>query len=57
MIAQIIVLTLLVANIAINAYEYGNKKQTRKQYITEWVSMLLLMGLLIWGGYFNVLFK
>lgn len=52
--AQITMLVLIGINLLLSAHLHGKLKE--KQYHNFWldaISLVILMGLLLWGGFFN----
>lgn len=57
MLPQIIVISIMVMNLGMYLVLDGKPKEGKYSFLLECVSFVLLMGLLYWGGFFDVFFK
>ena len=57
MTAQIIYVILFIVALLIAANKHGKTKTEVYNFWTSLVSQLIGLGLLYWGGFFNVFFK
>lgn len=57
MTAQLIYLTLVFIGALIAANQHGKDKTGKHDFFTSIIAQILVMGLLYWGGFFDVLLK
>lgn len=57
MTAQIILLTLFLISLLINANQHGKPKTGNYNFWYPAISLTIMLGLLYWGGFFDVFFK
>ena len=57
MTAQIIYLVLLFVGLLIEANQHGKDKKGKHNFFTSFIAMTIQIGLMYWGGFFDIFFK
>lgn len=57
MTPQILIIVLFSISLLLAANKHGREKSGKENFWTSLVAMAITVGLLIWGGFFDNLFK
>jgi len=57
MIPQITMIILVFINLLLNAYQHGKEKEGKNNFWAAMISTLIIQTILIYGGFYDNLFK